>query len=101
MRRFALIGLVLVATASSAHAATINTNDPGVVAAFAAGATVQTFESTGLTPLALSSYTNAANSSTAVLATARLSGQIAGLVFNSGGGSQARTARARACFSGP
>ena len=87
MRRFALIGLVLLATASSAHAATINTNDTAVYDAFAVGATVQTFESTGLTPLALSSYTNAANSSTAVLATAQLGGQIAGLHFHSGGAS--------------
>ena len=53
MRRFALIGLVLVATASSAHAVTINTNDTAVYDAFAVGATVQTFESTGLTPLPL------------------------------------------------
>jgi hypothetical protein len=88
MRSLALIGFVLAATASSAHAASINTNDPGVYAAFAAGATVQTFESVaGLTPLGLASYTNALNSSTAVPSGSQLGGQIPGLHFHSGGAS--------------
>lgn len=88
MRRLALIGLVLAATASAAHAVPIDTNSAAVYAAFATGATVQTFESVGgLTPLALTSYANALNSLTAVPAAAQLGGQIPGLHFHSGGGS--------------
>ncbi len=42
---------------------------------------------TGMTPLDLTSYANALNSSTTVPASARLSLQIGGLLFHSGGGS--------------
>jgi hypothetical protein len=68
-----------------------NTNDPGIYATFATGATVQTFEAVPtLTPLALTSYTNAyavPGSTTTVPASGQLGGQIGGLHFHSGGGS--------------
>jgi hypothetical protein len=82
-----VVGLLLTASAV-AGAAPINTNDINVYNAFATGATVQNFESiSGMTPLDLSSYTNSANSSTAVPAAAQLSLDIDGLLFHSGGGS--------------
>jgi hypothetical protein len=88
MKRLALIAAVLAATASAAHATPINTNSSTAYNLFAVGATVQTFESVGgLTPLPLSSYANALNSSTAVPASAQLGGQITGLHFHSGGAS--------------
>src|SRR5688572_3473368 len=79
---------LLVSTAPLARALTINTNDPTVYTTFATGATVQNFESiSGMTPLSLSSYANALNSTTNVGIDAQLSLDIAGLLFHSGGGS--------------
>jgi len=80
--------LLLVSTAPAALALTINTNDINVYNTFASGATVQNFESvSGMTPLSLSSYANALNSSTTVGSDAQLSLDIGGLLFHSGGGS--------------
>lgn len=88
MRRFALVAAVLVAAAPAAQATPVNTNNLATYNLFAAGATIETFETVvGLTPFALSSYANATNSSTALPATAQLGGQITGLHFHSGGGS--------------
>ena len=85
IRALALLTMI-IAAAPPAFGTTINTNDLTVYNAFAAGATIQTFESVaGLTPLGLGSYLNALNSSTAVPLSAQLGGQIAGLHFHSGG----------------
>jgi len=86
--RFAIAAAVFQATASSVGAVAINTNDINVYNTFAVGATVQNFENlAGLTPLSLTSYTNALNASTSVPAAAQLSTTIPGLLFHSGGGS--------------
>jgi hypothetical protein len=86
-RSVMIVGLLLTASAV-AVAAPINTNDINVYNTFATGATVQNFESIGgMTPLDLSSYANATDSSTAVPAAAQLSLDIDGLLFHSGGGS--------------
>ena len=80
-----LAGAAALATvaAPAAFAEFINTNDITVYNTFAAGATVQTFESVGgLTPLGISSYAN-----TNVPNGAQLGGQITGLHFHSGGAS--------------
>lgn len=86
-RRIGLAGVILLAPIA-VSAEPINTNDPILYAQFATGATVQTFEGIGgITPLSLTSYANALNSSTTVPADAQLSLDIAGLLFHSGGGS--------------
>ena len=84
--RLAMGAMALGCTMGSS-AATINTNDATVYSTFATGATLQNFESTTVTPLALSSYGNALNSSTTVPGTAQLSLNVPGLLFHSGGGS--------------
>lgn len=83
------LGVVsLCLLSSTTSAAPINTNDVNVYNAFAAGATLVDFNNVaGLAPLPLDSYVNAANSTTAVPASAQLSGQIAGVHFHSGGAS--------------
>jgi PEP-CTERM motif len=87
VQRFALSLWVLLFSSASFSTA-INTNDINVYNTFATGATLQNFESiSGMTPLPLSSYTNALNSSTAVPAAAQLGLDISGLLFHSGGGS--------------
>ncbi len=70
-----LVGAVFViAAAANVSATPINTNDNSIYTTFATGATVQNFESvSGMTPLALDSYANALNSSTAVPTAAQLS----------------------------
>jgi hypothetical protein len=87
--RAMLVGAVLMqVTAAGAHAATINTNDINVYNVFATGATLQSFDGiAGVTPLDLSSYGNATNSSTDVPAGAQLGLDVAGILFHSGGGS--------------
>jgi len=88
LRRFSMVVAILAATCPHALGEFINTNDITVYNAFALGATVEDFESVGtLTPLALTSYANATNSSTAVPAGAQLSTQLTGSLFHSGGGS--------------
>ena len=88
LARFAIAVAVFLATTSSVGAVGINTNDINVYNAFATGATVQNFENlAGLTPLSLTSYATALNSSTSVPVAAQLSISIAGLLFHSGGGS--------------
>jgi hypothetical protein len=83
-----LAAIAVLLMSGGLSAAVINTNDPGVIAAFATGATVEDFEGiSGMTPLALNDYTNATNSSTAVPAGAQLSDDIPGLFFHSGGAS--------------
>ena len=90
-RRLKRIGLSIIFVLGAravAVGAPINTNDINVYNAFATGATVQNFENvSGMTPLDLSSYANALNSTTAVPAAAQLSLDIDGLLFHSGGGS--------------
>jgi PEP-CTERM motif len=82
------IAVSALALAGTSLATTINTNDNTVYNTFATGATLQNFESiSGMTPLALDSYGNALNSSTAVPAAAQLGLDIPGLLFHSGGGS--------------
>ena len=79
---------VFVATVPPAFGVTFNTSDLDVYNLFATGATVQTFESiAGMTPLGLTSYANALDSSTAVPAAAQLGLDIPGFLFHSGGGS--------------
>jgi hypothetical protein len=74
--------VIIVFAASSAHAVVFNTSDPAVYAAFAAGATVQNFDTVGgVTPFAITSYVDG----DIVPATAHLGGQIPGLHFHSGG----------------
>jgi hypothetical protein len=88
LRRFSLVVAILAVTCPRAFGAFINTNDINVYNAFATGATFEDFESVGtLTPLALTSYANATNSSTTVPAGAQLSTQLTGSLFHSGGGS--------------
>lgn len=71
-----------------AFGVTFNTSDLDVYNLFATGATVQTFENiAGMTPLGLTSYANALDSSTAVPAAAQLGLDIPGFLFHSGGGS--------------
>jgi hypothetical protein len=83
-----LTSITALTLAGLCRAAPINTNDINVYNAFATGATLQNFESVaGKTGLALNSYANALNSSTAVPATAQVSLDISGLLFHSGGGS--------------
>jgi hypothetical protein len=80
--------LLLLGTASAAFGLTLNTNVINDYNLFATGGTVQTFESiSGMTPLSLSSYANALNSSTNVGLDAQLGLDIGGLLFHSGGGS--------------
>jgi len=90
-RRLKRIGLSIIFVLGAravAVGAPINTNDINVYNAFATGATVQNFENvSGMTPVDLSSYANALNSTTAVPAAAQLSLDIDGLLFHSGGGS--------------
>jgi hypothetical protein len=88
MMRVVAAAVILLGTSAVADAAPINTNDINVYNQFATGATVQNFENVaGVTPLDLSSYANALDSSTNVPAGSQLSLDIAGLLFHSGGGS--------------
>lgn len=81
-------GICLTAASLSSWAIPINTSDLTVYAAFAAGATIEDFEGvSGMTPLSLSDYINASDSSVVVPADAQLSDDIAGLFFHSGGAS--------------
>lgn len=84
--RKAMIVLGLCALAGSAQADPINTSNAAVYAAFAQGATVQTFEGVG-TPLSLTSYANTTNATLPVPAGALLQSQLGGLHFHSGGAS--------------
>ena len=81
----ASVAALVLAAAGAVGAETINTDDVSVYNAFAAGATVQNFDS--LSGLGITSYANTANSTTAVPEANRLSLGINGLLFHSGGGS--------------
>src|SRR4030042_2431328 len=84
----ALLAVIMAATVPVPIATPINTNNITDYNLFAAGATVQPFESVpGTTPLPLSSYANALNSTTNVPSSAQVSLDISGLLFHSGGGS--------------
>jgi hypothetical protein len=74
-----LVGLFAI---SSLPGAVIDTTDPGTVAAFQAGATVNGFDSiSGVTPMAITAYTNGVP----VTAGATLFNQIPGVQFSVGG----------------
>jgi hypothetical protein len=84
LTRLAKTLAILSLATSSAVAATFNTNDVDVYNAFAAGATVQSFEGVGgVTPLPISVYTDGLP----VPGASHLQAQIGGLHFHSGGAS--------------
>jgi hypothetical protein len=81
--RIATISLLTAASFGGLlQAGTIDTTDPGVIAAFQSGATVVNFESiSGRTPQSITSYTNGA----AVNPTSFIFDQIPGVQFSVGG----------------
>jgi hypothetical protein len=77
-----LCGLTIVALAAASEGAVIDTNTPGVVSTFQAGATVTSFEGiAGKTPKAITSYTTG----DPVANTAFLFNEIPGVQFSVGG----------------
>lgn len=82
MLRNVACSLAVVAFASLAEAAAVNTSDPGVVSAFQSGATVANFENiSGRTPQAITSYTVGVP----VSDTANIFDEISGVRFSVGG----------------
>src|SRR5438105_13826406 len=91
IKRVALAVAAVALAASNSFGTPINTSDTTSAAyiAFTTGAAVQNFEGvSGLTPFAITAYTDGAP----VPATAQMHGQIPGLFFHSGGANPNNTA---------